>query len=156
MISRFEQFTVVISGIYRYIQKLERDEMIKRGYKGAFAQYLATLKRYEEGLTSTELCLVCDKDKAAVSRIIAEMEEKELVQRPKKAIRGYRSKITLTEKGRETADYVFERALAAVQSVSGELMSDEQREIFYLTLDSIYKNLRKVSEEGIPAAEDNF
>ena len=156
MISRFEQFTVVISGIYRYIQKLERDEMIKRGYKGAFAQYLATLKRYEEGLTSTELCLVCDKDKAAVSRIIAEMEEKGLVRRPKKAIRGYRSKITLTEKGRETADYVFERALAAVQSVSGDLMSDEQREIFYLTLDSIYKNLRKVSEEGIPAAEDNF
>ena len=156
MISRFEQFTVVISGIYRYIQKLERDEMIKRGYKGAFAQYLATLKRYEEGLTSTELCLVCDKDKAAVSRIISEMEEKGLVQRPKKAIRGYRSKITLTEKGRETAEYVFERALAAVQSVSGELMSDEQREIFYLTLDSIYKNLRKVSEEGIPAAEDNF
>ena len=60
MTSRFEQFTIVISGINRYIQKLERNEMIKRGYKGVFAQYLAVLKRFEDGLTSTELCEVCD------------------------------------------------------------------------------------------------
>lgn len=40
MINRFEQFSQVISGIHRYIQKLQRNEMVKRGYKGAFAQYL--------------------------------------------------------------------------------------------------------------------
>ena len=79
MTDRFEQFSFIISGIYRKLQKIKRDEMIKRGYKGAFAQYLATLSRYEEGLTSTELCEICDKDKAAVSRIIAEMEEKGIV-----------------------------------------------------------------------------
>ena len=94
MTDRFEQFSFIISGIYRKLQKIKRDEMVKRGYKGAFAQYLATLSRYEEGLTSTELCEICDKDKAAVSRIIAEMEEKGLVQREKKAVRSYRSKIT--------------------------------------------------------------
>ena len=85
MISRFEQFSYVISGIHRQIQKIERAEMIKRGYKGAFAQYLATLHRYEEGLTATELCEICDKDKAAVSRILAEMEEKGLLKEKKRS-----------------------------------------------------------------------
>ena len=84
MISRFEQFLYIISKIHRQIQKIERAEMVKQGYKGAFAQYLATLRRYEEGLTSSELCEICDKDKAAVSRIIAEMEEKGLIERKRK------------------------------------------------------------------------
>lgn len=150
MTSRFEQFTIVISGINRYIQKLERNEMIKRGYKGVFAQYLAVLKRFEDGLTSTELCEVCDKDKAAVSRIIAEMEEKGLVSREHKNIRTYRSKIVLTEKGRNTADYVAERAKAAISAVSDGVMDENQREVFYSTLDVLYKNLQKVSREGIP------
>ncbi len=150
MISRFEQFAYVISGIQRELQKIERDEMIKHGYRGAFAVYLATLRRYEEGLTAAEICEICDKDKAAVSRIIAEMEEKDLVERDKTGERTYRAKITLTEKGKETAEFVMQRAKAAVCAVSGEVMSDEQREQFYSCLDAIYKNLRKVSKEGIP------
>ena len=149
MISRFEQFSYVISGIHRQIQKIERAEMIKRGYKGAFAQYLATLHRYEAGLTAKELCEICDKDKAAVSRILAEMEEKGLVEREKKVVRTYRSKITLTEKGRETAEFVAARAKLAISAVSDEVMDEQQREVLYSTLDALYKNLRKVVEEGI-------
>lgn len=150
MESRFEQFKMAISGINRYVQKIERNEMVKRGYKGAFAQYLAVLKRFEEGLTSSELCEICDKDKAAVSRIIAEMEEKGLVSREHKNIRTYRAKIVLTEKGRNTADYVAERAKAAISAVSDGVMDENQREVFYSTLDVLYKNLQKVSREGIP------
>ena len=148
--SRFEQFSFVISGIYREIQKIERDEMIKHGYRGAFAVYFATLKRYEEGLTSAEICELCDKDKAAVSRIIAEMEEKGLAERAKSSPRGYRAKIVLTEKGKEIADFVEKRAMSAVGAVSGEMMTETQREFLYATLDTIYKNLRKVSREGLP------
>ena len=151
MISRFEQFTMIISGIYRRLQKIEKAEMIKHGYKGAFAQYLATLSRYEEGLTSSELCEICDKDKAAVSRIIAEMEEKGLVQREKKVVRSYRSKITLTEKGKEIADFVKKRAEEAVCAVSGEVMTEKDRETFYQTLDALYKNLQRIGAEGIPS-----
>lgn len=147
MITRFEQFSFMISGIYREIQKIEKDEMIKHGYRGAFAIYLATLHRCPDGLTAAKLCEICDKDKAAVSRIVAEMEEKELVKREKN---GYRAKIFLTEKGTETAEFVAKRAIAAVCAVSGESMTDQQREFFYSALETIYKNLRKVSKEGIP------
>ena len=150
MMSSFEKFTVVISGISRYVQKIQRREMVKRGYKGAFAQYLAVLKRCEEGLTSTELCDICDKDKAAVSRIIAEMEEKGLIEREKKNVRTYRSKIVLTEKGKEVAEYVEERSRAAVAVVSEGVMDDSQRETIYATLDLLYKNLQKINSEGLP------
>ena len=150
MMSSFEKFTVVISGISRYVQKIQRREMVKRGYKGAFAQYLTVLKRCEEGLTSTELCDICDKDKAAVSRIIAEMEEKGLIEREKKNVRTYRSKIVLTEKGKEVAEYVEERSRAAVAVVSEGVMDDSQRETIYATLDLLYKNLQKINSEGLP------
>lgn len=153
MTGRFEQFSFIISGIYRKLQKIKRDEMVKRGYKGAFAQYLATLSRFEEGLTSTELCDICGKDKAAVSRIIAEMEEKGLIQREKKAVRSYRSKITLTEEGKDVANYVAERASIAFSSVSGEIMTEEERTMFYTVLDRIYKNIEKIDIEGIPSEE---
>ncbi len=148
--NQFEKFITVISKINRHIQKIERNEMVKRGYKGAFAQYLAVLKRSAEGLTSTELCDVCDKDKAAVSRIIAEMEEKGLITREKKNVRSYRSKIILTEKGKDLADYVQERSKAAVSIVSEGVMDENQSEVIYSTLDILYKNLQKISEEGIP------
>ena len=150
MISCFEQFLYIISKIHRQIQKIERTEMVKHGYKGAFAQYLATLRRYEEGLTSSELCEICDKDKAAVSRIIAEMEEKGLVEREKKIVRTYRSKITLTEKGKELAEYVSETSRAAVAAVSGGIFDEVDREMVYDTLDNLYLRLQKVADEGIP------
>ena len=78
------------------------------------------------------------------------MEEKGLVSREHKNIRTYRSKIVLTEKGRNTADYVAERAKAAISAVSDGVMDENQREVFYSTLDVLYKNLQKVSREGIP------
>lgn len=148
--NNFEKFITVISKINRYIQKIERNEMVKRGYKGAFAQYLAVLKRCEDGLTSSELCDICDKDKAAVSRIIAEMEEKGLIEREKKNVRSYRSKIVLTGKGKEIANYVEERSKAAMAVVSKGVMDENQRDVLYSTLDILYRNLQKISEEGIP------
>ena len=70
MINRFEQFVSYISAIHRDIQRIERDEMEKLGLKGAYAQYLVAMHRHPEGITAVDLCEVCDKDKAAVSRAV--------------------------------------------------------------------------------------
>lgn len=144
---RYEKFAVIISDIYRYVQRIERTEMVKRGYKGSYAQFLATLNRCPEGLTSIRLCEVCGKDKAAVSRSIAEMEEKGLVKR-EKTNGGYRSKITLTEKGKETAEFVSERSRVIVKAVSDGVMSEEERETFYRVLGEIGNNLQTVIKNG--------
>ena len=149
MLTRFEQFTYMISNINRYIQKLERDEMIKQGYKGSYAQYLAAMNHHAEGITAARLCEICDRDKAAVSRIVAEMEECGLICRMGAKENRYRARLCLTEKGREVAAFVFKRAQAAVEAV-GKEMTDQERVILYSTLDRISSNLQTLTKEGIP------
>ena len=75
MINRFQEFSVSIAAIYRHIQKIERAEMVQYGLKGSTAQYLTALRLHEEGLTASQLCEVCDKDKAAISRVLTELED---------------------------------------------------------------------------------
>lgn len=149
MTSRFEQFSAVISGIYWYIQKLERVEMIRQGYKGSFAQYLVAMNHFEDGLTSARLCEICDKDKAAVSRAIGEMESMGLVTRESTGDSRYRAKIRLTDQGKEAARYVSHRAQIAVEAVGNEL-SEEERKVFYQTLDRIFTKIQVLTKEGIP------
>lgn len=147
MLDRFEQFSSSISAIYRDIQKIEKDEMDRRGFKGSFAQYLVTMRRYPEGLTATEVCELCDRDKAAVSRVMAEMEEKGLVTRSNG--NSYRAKLTLTELGYETASFVAHRAQVAVHE-AGKGLSDEDRKAFYAALALIASNLQTLSKKGLP------
>ena len=138
MMSRYEQFAGAISGIYRSIQKIERDEMIKYGYKGAFAQYLAAMYRHPEGVTSVQLCEICDKDKAAVSRMVAEMEEKQLIKRVSENDNLYRAKLCLTEEGEKAAAYVCKRAAAAA-AAGGKGLSEEDRQAFQVRVDKLLK-----------------
>ena len=149
MLSRYEQFSFFISTIYRSIQKIERDEMEKYGYKGAYAQYLSTISRHPEGITASRMSEICDKDKAAVSRVVSEMEEKGLVVRIGHGESMYRAKLYLTDEGRRVANFVSERAVAAV-AAGGEGLSDAEREVFYRVMDRIAANLHKVGRDGIP------
>lgn len=147
MMTRYEAFAGAISSIHRCIQKIERDEMIRYGYKGSFAQYLTAMTHYPDGITAAQLCEVCDRDKAAVSRAIAEMEEKHLICRS--SAHGYRALLLLTEQGKSAAEFVFSRAQAATQAV-GKALSDEERSNFYAALTSIANNLDQVSAAGLP------
>lgn len=146
MLNRYEKFSTYIAGAYRYVQKLEREEMEKYGLKGAYAQYLHAMRRSPEGVTSSQLCDICDKDKAAVSRAVAEMEEKGLIFREGK--NPYRALLKLTETGKNAADFVCERAEIAVRE-AGKGLSDDARAIFYTSLEIIASNLQKICKEGI-------
>lgn len=149
MLNRFEQFTSAISALCRDVQKIERDEMEKQGLRGAFAQYLLAISRYPEGITASALCEVCDKDKAAVSRIIGEMESKGLLQKINDGTSQYRARLSLTPDGEEAAAFVRERASAAVE-LAGSGLSDEDRKAFYKTLELISENLQEICKKGIP------
>lgn len=153
MQSRYEQFLVSITSINRYIQKIERDEMIKYGYKGAYAQYLAVLNRHPYGLTSAQLSEICDRDKAAVSRMVAEMEEKGLVTRACNKENLYRAQLLLTEEGRRAAGFVCRQAQRVVEA-GGRGMSDEERRRIYDEMALIAANLEMISREGIPSSSN--
>jgi DNA-binding MarR family transcriptional regulator len=149
MLDRFEQFSYSISNIYRHIMKIEREEMEKYGLRGSYAQYLVTMSHYPEGLTSSNLCEICDRDKAAISRIVSEMEKKGLITRQTNRENYYRAKLILTNEGKKAAGFVAERAEKAVNA-AGIGLGDDERKIFYGALAIIEANLRRISREGIP------
>ena len=149
MLDRFEQFYYSISNIYRHIMKIERDEMEKYGLRGSYVQYLIAMTRYPEGVTSSKLSEVCDKDKAAISRIVTEMESKGLITRESDKNNLYRAKLVLTEEGKKAADFVCERAEKAV-TAAGMGLGDDDRKIFYGALAIFEANLRRIAHDGIP------
>lgn len=148
MVSRFEQFSASVACIYRCIQKIERVEMAKYGLKGPHAQCLLTMSRYPEGITASKICVLCDKDKAAISRTVAELEREGLVERCMKGSNRYRALLKLTAQGVEAAGRVEERVKLAVEK-AGEGMSDAQRATFYSVLDLIAGHLQTICEAGL-------
>jgi len=154
LLKRFETFTYAVSGIYRDIQKIEREEMETYGLKGGYAQYLLAMTRFPEGVTAAELCEICDKDKAAVSRVVSELEAKGLLLRQNSGNNAYRAKLVLTDLGLQTAEFVQRRASIAVE-LAGQGLGDEERRIFYAALERIANNLRRIGEEGIPNRKEN-
>ena len=148
MVTRFEQFTASVASIYRSIQKIERVEMARYGLKGPHAQVLLAMSRFPDGVTSGELVKFCDKDKAAISRTVAELEREGMVNRVGKNGNNYRAALTLTDRGREAADQVAIRARQAVDAASVGL-SDDNRRILYAALELIAEHLQNICEVGL-------
>lgn len=152
MVSRFEQFASSISAIYHYIQKIERIEMADFGMKGPHAQYLVAMVRYPQGITAAQLGRLCDKDKAAVSRAVSELEREGLVRRA--GGKSYRAPLVLTKRGQIAAAKVNDKASRAVET-AGRGLTDENRGIFYHSLDLIASNLQRIAMEGIDSAGED-
>lgn len=148
MITRFEQFSASVACIYRNIQKIERVEMAKYGLKGPHAQVLLAMSRHPEGVTSGDLVKLCDKDKAAISRTVAELEREGMIQRIGKNGNLYRASLVLLERGKEAAAHVAQRAKYAVET-AGAGLSEEHRRIMYAALDLIAGHLQTIGEEGL-------
>ena len=148
MINRFEEFSSGIAAIYKCIQKIERDQMIPYGLKGPHVQCLVIMHRHPEGVTAAELCEMCEKDKAAISRAVSELEKEGMLTRGGEKDRVYRSPLLLTEKGHQTAEQIGQIAERAV-TAAGKGLSEENREIFYTVLRLIASNLQTICEEGL-------
>lgn len=148
MLNRFEQFTGMISAIYQDIQKIEREEMEKQGLRGAYAQYFLALLQNAQGLTAAELAEICERDKAAVSRAVTELEGKGYLLRRGSNTGTYRAPLLLTEQGEKIAHFVARQAALAVEQ-AGEGLSDADREVFYACLGRISANLQTISKNGI-------
>lgn len=145
MTQRFETFTTAIAQIHRCIQRLKSQEMGELGLKGNHVACLFHLGRHPEGLTSAELCALCEEDKAAVSRTVAELESRGLLARS--GVQRYRSLLTLTELGRETVEQMDERITRLVDA-AGRGLTDAQRTDFYRVLLLVAANLQQICQEG--------
>ena len=145
MLDRFELFTSHICDIYWTIQKIEREEMEHYGLKGPHVQCLVALSSHSEGITAARLSELCEKDKAAISRTVAELVQQGLVVR---SGGGYRASLCLTEQGRVLAREVNEKAQRAVLR-AGQGLTDDDRAVLYAALATISANLKTISKEGL-------
>ena len=148
MVSRFEQFCTAISMIHHAIQKIERLEMAKYGLKGPHAQCLLAISQHPEGMTAARLCEICEKDKAAISRTVAELEAANMLTRQNPDGKRYRCRLRLTEKGAEVAGNVGLLVHAAVSQASAGY-GEEHREIFLHVLNLIAGNLQSICRDGL-------
>lgn len=149
MVERFERFSFAISEISKYWHKLTADEMEKYGLKGTHSVYLLTMAKHPEGVTASQLCELCSRDKSDVSRMMAIMEDKGLVTKESAYLNLYRGVFKLTEAGKEAAEHVRARACLAVE-LAGKELTEDDRSVFYAALESIACNLRELSRNGIP------
>lgn len=148
MSNTYELFSNSVSCLCRDIRKLEQIEMEKYGLKGPHAQCLLSLSRYPDGLTATQLCELCGKDKAAVSRTVAELEESGLVRRLEVNGSRYRAPLILTEKGKSAASAVRERAKMAVD-LAGYGVKAKERDVFFRVLTTLSDNLHEICRGGL-------
>lgn len=152
MIEKYQLFSGVISSLYHDIQRIERTEMAKYGLKGHHAQCLLTLALYPEGITAARLCELCEKDKAAISRIVSELEDAGLLHKQEKNGVRYRVPLVLTQTGQAAAGQVETVARAAVEQ-AGRGLEDDQRAVFYRVLGIIAENLHQIGRDGLQEEE---
>ena len=148
MIGRFEQFCNAISSIQHSIARIERVEMEKYGLKGPHAQCMLVMDRNPEGITAAELCTICGKDKAAISRTLSELVQSGMITRLDPNGKRYRSRLYLTERGKAVAKQVDDRVHMAVSQVSSHY-DVESREVFVHVLDRIAVNLQELCKQGL-------
>lgn len=144
MVERFEEFTKQIALAYKYIIKIKSYEMSEYGLKGSNVTCLFFLGKNPDGLSATELCEKCMEDKAAVSKSLAVLKEKGYVMQKEEG--RYKAKYFITESGKK----VFNELGQIINEVvvkAGDGLNDEERNMFYASLEKIVNNLAELTSE---------
>ena len=146
-LNRFETFVITVSELNRQLNRIKNREMQRFGLRAAHVMPLYYLGMNPRGLTCAELTALCREDKAAISRTLAQLSEKELVSRDvPEDKRAYRSRYHLTDAGRRLVDEInscIERALFS----GGNGLDDKKRADFDDSLAIILNNLSSYLEE---------
>ncbi len=145
MEKRFQLFTTLIAQCSRFIKRIKTFEMAEFNLKSPHVSCLYYLYVNEGSLTATELCEICDEDKAYVSRSLDFLEKENYIICKSKTEKRYKSPIFLTDKGREVAKEIEKKIDRIVDNASVGL-SGEDRKIFYSSLMLISSNLKNIIE----------
>ena len=141
MIHRFEEFVGLISNIHKDIQKIKQDRMKQFGLSGNHVMCLFYLSQHKEGLTGAQLSQLMSVNKAAVSRAMAELVEKDYVfYENLEAGKKYRAVAKLTVKGFAVTEQIDGIICEVVNEIGIDLQEDE-RTAMYRSLKTVSKNL---------------
>ena len=141
---RYEAFNNLVSSALKSMQKIKNKGMLPYGLASTHTICMRRLFESPNGITRAQLAKFCMIDKAQISRIVSELEEKGYVTEAD-ANHNYRSKLILTENGIKTATEINEIVLRINTFVSGDI-PEENIVMFYDTLQKICDNLKKAEE----------
>ncbi len=134
---RFENFTLLIDKLGKIIQKIKNIEMKEYGLKAVHVMCIYHLNQSKEGLTNKELVNLTLEDKAAISRALILLKDKNIIDYEQNK---YNGKIKLTQNGKELAKFIHKKTSLALDA-GGVGLSDEERIILYRSLGIIQTNL---------------
>lgn len=135
----FENFTVSILKVNKLIQKIKIHEIKAYGLKSIHIMCCYYLYKNIDGLQANELVKLTLEDKAAISRAIKQLQKKGYVEynpNVRNAI------IKLTDLGIKLSKEILEKSEQAVSKCS-VLLKDDERKLFYSTLNDIANNLER-------------
>jgi len=143
MLQRFQSFVTGITICYKYIQRIKSMEMSEFGLKGTHVMCLFFLQHNPEGLAAAQLSQLCMEDKAAISRTLSVLQNEGYIFSEEKK---YRAAIRLTEKGRAVTKHI-DALIEQWVGCGGDGLSDNDREVFYRSLELISANLQTRLDE---------
>ena len=153
MQERFSSFTLLIAKIGRQIRRIKSEEMAEFDLKSSHVSCLYYLHT-QGAMTPAELCELCDEDKAAVSRSILYLEQKNYLTRETASEKGsregakhYRAPLVLTKAGSRIAEEIADKVDRMLEAVSNGV-SDGERAVMYAALEQINRNLKAICEEN--------
>lgn len=142
---RFEQFSSLISGIYRDIQKIKTKWTAPLGMKAVHIFWVYLLKNHPDGLTASELSRHSQSNRSLVSREIQELIDLGYVQAQDSKNRRYGQKLTLTQTGWQAAQRISEASLEIQNQVSAGI-PEEDLIVLYRTLGILMENFHRMAE----------
>lgn len=144
MDERFETFTVLLNRINRNIRKIKNAEMANYELRSPHISCLYYLYAAKE-LTSKELCERCEEDKATISRSLDYLEKNNYLVCKSDSKKRYNAPFELTERGMRAGKRIADKIAAVLDEISTGI-SDEDRAIFYRSLNIISENIDKVAK----------
>ena len=143
---RFEQFSNLISGIYRDIQKLKNKWTEPLGMKSVHIFWVYVLRNHPEGLSAAELSRHSQSNRSLVSREIQELINLGYVNYAKPgASKRYAQKLVLTEDGKAVAQRISE-ASVEIQNEVNQGISQEDLAVLYRTLGVLLENFDRLAD----------
>ena len=141
---RFLLFSSLLNEAQKSIARLKHIKMELYGLGSAHTVCLRILQDHPDGVTKSDLAKLCCVDKAQISRVIADLSQKEYVS-VSTPERNYRQKYTLTDQGRRVAEEMTQIILDINRFVSEDI-PQEQLDIFYATFNRICEKLNEAEK----------
>ena len=149
MKERFQTFTSLIAKISRNIKKIKNQEMAEYGLRSVHVTCLYYLYA-AKSLTATELCELCEEDKATISRGLDFLEANGYIVCQADGKR-YKRALHLTNKGMDVGKKIHEKINFVLDEICIDL-TEEQRVEFYRSLTVISDSL-ELCTKGIQKAK---